>query len=168
MRDRAAAAQDSRPAADTCSVNEAVFALRALTLAGEHFRHAVADHFGVDLSATMAMSHLSVSGPMTPRQVAGKVGLTPSTVTALLDRLESAGYAARRAHPSDRRKTVVAITERGQQALQEVREWMGAAVGVFDKQQLPEVVAIVSTLAESLDAQTQLLRVRTEERARQH
>lgn len=128
----------------------------------------MADHFGVDLSATMAMSHLSVSGPMTPRQVAGKVGLTPSTVTALLDRLESAGYAARRAHPSDRRKTVVAITERGQQALQEVREWMGAAVGVFDKQQLPEVVAIVSTLAESLDAQTQLLRVRTEERARQH
>jgi DNA-binding MarR family transcriptional regulator len=139
--------------ADRSSMSAAAAAMRALTLAIEHWRGAVAEHLGVDMSATMAMSHLSASGALTPRQLAAKTSLTPSTMTALLDRLEGAGYARRSAHPTDRRKTVVQITEHGHLALTRLRQRIHAALGVFDDQRLPEVAAIMTHLATALNAQ---------------
>lgn len=131
----------------------AVAAMRSFALATEDFRHAVAAHFGADLSATLVMSQLS-EGPLTPRQLASRVGLTPSTMTALLDRLEAAGLSTRNPHPSDRRKVVVTLTEHGTAVLVEVRQWMRAALGAFADDRLPEVTKIVNALAAGLRAQT--------------
>lgn len=148
---------DGSPATDP-ALQLAVFALRALMLAGEQFRHAVAEHFGVGLSETIAMSHLSTSGALTPRQVADKVGLTPSTVTSLLDRLEAAGLATRTAHPTDRRKSVVTITEDGLAMLMQVQQWIRAAMGALERDRLPETVAALNDLSKALEVQTAKIR----------
>lgn len=46
----------------------------------------------------------------TPRDLAGRLGLTTGSVTAMLDRLEKAGYLTRAPHPGDRRKLIVRAT----------------------------------------------------------
>jgi len=89
------AAAPPRTQGDAADLTEAMVALRGLMLAGDQFRHAAAAYFDVGLSETVAMSHLSMAGPLSPREVSDRVGLTPSTVTSLLDRLEHAGLTAR-------------------------------------------------------------------------
>lgn len=141
----------------TGGTDPVVAAVRALTLASARFRHVVAERIGVDLSATMVMSHLSQSGPSSPRELARKVGLTPSAMTSALDRLEAAGLAVRTPHPTDRRKAVVALTDTGQATLVRVRTRLRAAVDAFDDDRLDEATEIVRTLAGALDAQAEAL-----------
>lgn len=45
--------------------------------------------------------------------LSGELGVTPRNVTALVDALEGEGLVRRRPHPTDRRATVVELTERG-------------------------------------------------------
>lgn len=130
-----------------------ISALRALTLAGDRFRQAVAVHFQVGISETLAMSYLFAAGPLSPRELADRVGLTPSTVTSLLDRLESAGLAVRTPHPTDRRKTVVSVTSSGQELLTVVQAWMQEAIGGLEPAQLPAATANLLQLADGLHTQ---------------
>jgi DNA-binding MarR family transcriptional regulator len=52
-------------------------------------------------------------GPMTQRQLGQALDCSAPNVTGLLDALEAAGFVTRAAHPTDRRKTLVELTERG-------------------------------------------------------
>lgn len=45
----------------------------------------------------------------TPSQISDATGMPTSTVTKLIDRLETAGYVRRRPDPADRRKTVLEL-----------------------------------------------------------
>lgn len=53
------------------------------------------------------------NGSMTQRALAERRGVTPRNVTGLLDALEMDGLIARGAHPTDRRATLVSLTEKG-------------------------------------------------------
>jgi DNA-binding MarR family transcriptional regulator len=55
-------------------------------------------------------------GPMTQRELSEAMRCTPRNVTGLVDALERDGYATRGPHPTDRRATVVTLTERGAEA----------------------------------------------------
>jgi DNA-binding MarR family transcriptional regulator len=131
------------PAPDGASdhAHEAMFALRSVIL-------------GVGLSETIAMSHLSAAGPTSPRQLATSIGLTPSTVTALLDRLAAANLAVRQPHPTDRRKSVIVITDHGHHVLTELRAWLVAAVADLDPDELPQTTTVLTAVAAALTAQT--------------
>jgi DNA-binding MarR family transcriptional regulator len=96
------------------------------------------------------MSYLSMDGPSSPRKLADQVGLTPSTMTALLDRLERAGLAIRHPHPTDRRKSLITITDGGQDALAQVRAWLAAAIYVVPEELRPDALAILTDLANAL------------------
>jgi DNA-binding MarR family transcriptional regulator len=56
---------------------------------------------------------LHEAGPMTQRQLSQVLRCTPRNVTGLVDALESAGYVNRGPHPTDRRASMVALTEEG-------------------------------------------------------
>ena len=55
-----------------------------------------------------------------PSSLAEKVGVTRATMTGLLDGLERKGLVNRRAHPGDRRKVSIRLTETGRQVLDEM------------------------------------------------
>ena len=67
-------------------------------------------------------AHLLEAGPATPGEVASRIGLTSGSVTALIDRLESAGYVERRRSLADRRSVEIALTESRQAALHNLGE----------------------------------------------
>ena len=56
-------------------------------------------------------------GPVTQRQLAEALGVTPRNVTGLLNALERDGFAIREPHPTDRRATLVSLTEKGTAAV---------------------------------------------------
>lgn len=60
-------------------------------------------------------------GPMTQRALAGQLGVTPRNVTGLLDALQADGLVDRKAHPTDRRATLVALTGKGRQVTEALR-----------------------------------------------
>jgi DNA-binding MarR family transcriptional regulator len=53
--------------------------------------------------------------------LAAAEGIAPSTLTRLVMVLEEAGYVRRHADPSDARASTLAITLRGQEALERIR-----------------------------------------------
>jgi len=55
-------------------------------------------------------------GPMTQRQISTALNVTRANITGLLDALEEGGFVARNPHPTDRRATLVGITDKGRTA----------------------------------------------------
>jgi DNA-binding MarR family transcriptional regulator len=64
---------------------------------------------------------LQRQGLMTQRELSQALQCTPRNVTGLVDALQADGYVLREPHPSDRRATLVRLTERGIEAAAEWR-----------------------------------------------
>lgn len=92
-------------------------AMRSLQAALDTFDRDAANVLGLGRNDARALLYLAEVGEATPGQVCAQLGLTSGSVTALIDRLERAGYARRRPHGRDRRVIVVEPTEAGGQAL---------------------------------------------------
>ena len=56
---------------------------------------------------------LAERGPCSQRDLAELLGVTPRTITALVDGLESTGFVTRESDPRDRRTRHVTMTEQG-------------------------------------------------------
>jgi DNA-binding MarR family transcriptional regulator len=106
--------------------------------------------YGLDDSATTALIAVHINGPLTPREVAAAVHLTPPATTELLDRLDRAGYVTRGPHPSDRRKVLVASTQAGADLINS--EWAAFArlvtpvLGSVDPGTRDQLLAAISRL----------------------
>ena len=69
---------------------------------------------GLTLPRLLLVERLGCKGPAMMRTLADELGLSPRNMTALVDSLESEGLVRRRPHPTDRRATVVELTELGE------------------------------------------------------
>ena len=56
------------------------------------------------------------------QELGSAMGIDPSTMVTLIDKLESEGLAKRRPHPQDRRAREVSITPKGRRLLQRARK----------------------------------------------
>ncbi|MGH3345308.1 MAG: MarR family winged helix-turn-helix transcriptional regulator [Carbonactinosporaceae bacterium] len=91
---------------------------RLFELAVVLFRQMQRDLAGRGLTRARAtlLWYVYHQGPMTQRQLSRLLGVTPRNVTGLLDGLQAAGLARRGPHPTDRRATLVTLTEQGDAA----------------------------------------------------
>jgi DNA-binding MarR family transcriptional regulator len=78
------------------------------------FDQAVAERLSLsrtDLRCLDLVLELAAAGtPATPRRLAEAAGLTPSTITSVLDRLERAGYVRRIREQANRRQVLLQLT----------------------------------------------------------
>lgn len=70
---------------------------------------AIAEQMGLSASDVKALGILQQSGPLPAGELAKAVGLTPASVTTLVDRLEQGGFVQRTRDPDDRRKVIIQI-----------------------------------------------------------
>ena len=84
-------------------------ALHRFGMARDRMRAAVARALGIGLTDLDAIEHLELDGPLTQKELGDRLLLTSGAVTLLVDRLERLGAVQRRAHPSDRRVTLVQL-----------------------------------------------------------
>jgi DNA-binding MarR family transcriptional regulator len=74
----------------------------------------------------LIIQSLGIGGSRTIAAIGLQLGLTPSTMTGLVDRLEEQGYVRREDHPSDRRATLLRLTRKGETAFQREVEFYRA------------------------------------------
>jgi DNA-binding MarR family transcriptional regulator len=106
-------APTDRDPGDALAVTALARALRDVVVAGDHLRRIIAAREGVGLSEFIVISQLYFGGPCGPSALTRDLGMTPGSMTVLLDRLESMGLVNRSAHPTDRRRQVVTLTRKG-------------------------------------------------------
>jgi DNA-binding MarR family transcriptional regulator len=94
--------------------------LRAVAVA-EPLQRELARTYGLALGDFYALRLLHDLGPMPIGRLGTALQLRPSSTTNLADRLEGAGLIERCAEPTDRRVTVLRLTERGAEALSDRR-----------------------------------------------
>ena len=82
-------------------------------------RHALA---GLTPTQLAALSTVEQSGPLRLGDLAAAEGIAPSTLTRLVAVLEELGYVQRYADPKDARASTLAITPKGHQTLERLRE----------------------------------------------
>jgi DNA-binding MarR family transcriptional regulator len=80
--------------------------------AGDTMDAAVAELLGVDRTDVLCLDILARLGTVPAGRLADESRLTTGAITAVLDRLEKAGYVRRLADPADRRKVLVETTDR--------------------------------------------------------
>ena len=129
---------------------EAVAALREPILAGERYRLAAAQHLGLTVSESQAISYLMARGPMGQTELGQALGFNTSSTTALVDRLVRNAVAERVAHPTDRRRSIVQLAASAQRGLAEVQSWMLSAFERIEPAELPVLAADLLVLADSL------------------
>ena len=78
-------------------------ALRAVGAGIDRYRQVAAARLGLGTAELTAISQLHHQEPLRAAQIGARTGLTPGSVTALLDRLESRGYVTRLRPDHDRR-----------------------------------------------------------------
>ena len=76
-----------------------------------------------------ALRTLSRHGTMRLSELSDYLQVAPRTATEVVDALESGDLARRRADPSDRRATLVEMTEHGASVLAEIRAARGTEAG---------------------------------------
>lgn len=72
---------------------------------------------GLTTSRTHLLWELHRMGPSTQQALAAALKVSPRNVTGLVDALEAAGFVQRGQHPTDRRATLVTLTEVGSQTM---------------------------------------------------
>jgi DNA-binding MarR family transcriptional regulator len=73
---------------------------------------------GLSIARTKVLRRLSQQGPVRQNALATDFGLSPHSITDIVDGLERLGLAERRPDPTDRRAKLVAITEAGEACLE--------------------------------------------------
>lgn len=81
-------------------------------LLGDAMERGLAER-GLTLARAELLWRLRRRGPATQRELAEDLRCTPRNVTGLVDALEAADLVERRAHPTDRRATLVTLTDLG-------------------------------------------------------
>ena len=139
-------------------LDAAVLAFSALTVAGDSYRLAAAEYFGLNVVETHAISYLDAYGPMTQTRLARLMNLTGGAMTGLVDRLERSGTARRGADPDDRRRHRIELTERAVEMLAESRDGLVRAFDQFEPDTLHVLADALPLLAAGVTREADRLR----------
>lgn len=93
---------------------------RVTTLMSDDMQHGLAER-GLTLARAQILWILGEAERMTQRDLAAELKVTPRNVTTLIDALEATGFVRRTAHPTDRRATVVVLTQEGQASVTRIQ-----------------------------------------------
>jgi DNA-binding MarR family transcriptional regulator len=132
--------------------------LRDLTLAYRRYALFASRQRGAGATELLALGYLRDRGPLTAGNLGTRLGLTSASVTALLDRLDKAGYAQRQPNPRDRRSLLVELTDDGRNEVESFFELLAYDI---QNAQHGMTLAEQSAIARFLAAMTAYLEQRT-------
>lgn len=95
------------------AMEDVLAAVRALARGLDRYRHAVGTRLNLGMPELVTLGQLLYDEPMRAAEVGACTGLSPGSVTALLDRLETRGYLTRTRPPENKRIVAVALTDAG-------------------------------------------------------
>ncbi len=78
--------------------------------------HSERPTLGLNVRQRLIIQRLGLEGELHMAALGQQLGLTPSAMTGLVDRLVAQGFVSRLPHPSDRRATLVSLSRKGETA----------------------------------------------------
>lgn len=111
QRDQDHQSQGASPADGAPTARPATRLLRDLLDVTDDFERALGSQLTVNPTDLDAMQHLIMSGPLSPTDLARRIGLSPAATTTVIDRLEALHHVRREPNPADRRGIRVVPSE---------------------------------------------------------
>ncbi|MGP4024826.1 MarR family winged helix-turn-helix transcriptional regulator [Actinomadura sp. 3N407] len=107
---------------------------------------------GIDVRGFAVLLALPLYGPVTQRELIGRIGIDKSTMVRLIDELEGGELVSRERVPQDRRAYSIVLTSRGEQTLTKARraaEQVGGHIfGRLTEAERRHLVGLLRRLAE--------------------
>jgi DNA-binding MarR family transcriptional regulator len=107
----------------------------------------------------LACEKAEFSDGLLPSQLSHFQGISPNTVSALLDGLEVQGLIRRARHPLDHRKRIVTMTEIGRERLEHIgtayKHFAEAAISELSSDERQQLTDLLDKLADSIRAAQQ-------------
>lgn len=125
------------------------------------FRNALGRKLGLNLTDSECLSYLSIHGVGTPTELARYTGLTTGSATAMLDRLEEAGFITRRPNPEDRRGIIVEIAapwiEKVRPLVANVQKAHKELIASYSGAELETIADFLGRFTQNVQDQTKLI-----------
>ena len=125
------------------------------------FRNAMGRKLGLNITDSECLSLLRIRGISTPTELAHHTGLTTGATTALLDRLEQAGYITRRPNPNDRRGVLIEIDPASagpsQALVAGVQQAHRELIASYSEAELETILDFLTRFAQNVKEQTALI-----------
>ena len=128
--------------------------LRALSTAQDRLDQYAMHRFGINRTDLRALDLIGQAGEISPTMLAAALGMSTGATSAVLDRLEGAGYASRAPDPSHRRRTLVRQTARAEELGEEI---FGPVIGGTLRHAAAYPDTALASIAEFLAAHRALL-----------
>jgi DNA-binding MarR family transcriptional regulator len=139
-------------------IGDLFYEFRAGGTATDTMDDAVARLMGLNRTDLRCLDILEREGPITAGRLAELARLSPGAVTAVLDRVEKAGYARRRNDPEDRRRVLVEVTpkmrEGAARAYGPLAEWSTKQLENYTTDELVLIRDFLRSGREQQEAQT--------------
>ncbi|MFJ6084863.1 MarR family winged helix-turn-helix transcriptional regulator [Streptomyces sp. NPDC092369] len=138
---------------DTPASEEVVEIERALTRitylstrSRQHERLMALAGVPLDRAAVALLRQIADSEPLRPGELANRLGVEASHVTRTVQQLQKSGYVTRVPDPVDRRAQRIELTEKGQQAIDRVRDAGSRGMQLALAEWSPEELRQLATL----------------------
>lgn len=109
---------------------------------------------GMTYARVRLLGALHCNGPQIMSSISDGLGVTRRNITALVDALEEEGLVVRKPHPTDRRATVIEMTERGERAMDRIYDEHRVAVAELfadlDEEDREELMRMLGVLRGAL------------------
>jgi DNA-binding MarR family transcriptional regulator len=106
---------------------------------------------GLTPTQLSALATVERFGPMRLGDVAAAEGIAPSTLTRIVTALEECAYVKRCAVPGDARASTLAITQRGHEVLERIRQETTATLTESLMMLAPDQIAALATAIPALE-----------------
>jgi DNA-binding MarR family transcriptional regulator len=106
---------------------------------------------GVSPNQFGVTSVIGAVGPITPTELAARLGMAPTTLSAWIRRLTAAGHLQRTPNPDDRRSYLVELTPSGREAMRLAGPRFNAALLALEAE-LPDEGAAIGVAGEALES----------------
>jgi deazaflavin-dependent oxidoreductase (nitroreductase family) len=130
-------------------------AIRLLSLRHRARAAALLAPLGLHTGQEALLLELDRTGPMIQAQLSDALGIEPPSVTLMTRKLDASGHIRRRSAPSDKRASVVELTESGMALADQVKElWCALAeetVTGLPAETVVELPGILNTLTGNVD-----------------
>ena len=144
-------------------VTQLIAAYRANTSQEGAFDALAAENLGISLTDLRCLDLVQASDGMTAGELATASGLTTGAVTAVIDRLERAGFVRRLRDDADRRKVNVEVTPRHYEEAGKVwaplmEDWQKALASQFTAAELEVVIKFLESATKLGEAHSERIR----------
>lgn len=138
-------------------IREIIYLNRRLMQAGELFTKELNKEYQVSAPQLHCLLALSEQGPLHPSQIAKWIMVKSSTVTGIIDRLESKGLVSRLRNSPDRRVINIELTEEGKNLARTapfpIQQKIVEGLRKLPKHEIAQIVESLYKLTQMLDVQ---------------